>query len=563
MGVQGLKRLVEDRYGRAVGHIRVGRESGQFEHVLIDLNSVLHSCISHGRSTRDTIVVVLEELGKILSAAVPTKSLTIAIDGPAPQAKIPMQRSRRRQAALQLKETTQITRLNLTPGTVFMKFLSDALVVWAAQLTEELPGVEIFISSDSVPGEGESKLFARLLELTKNDHYLYSTDSICLVGNDSDLVLGSMLSLYAINITILDSQTGTTVSVADIIGLWLQPLNVEPSHGKSFIAESKMHCLNTCRMSFALLSLLAGNDYVPGLEGLDSFSAWCAYTTSSLTTLVTKDGNINTRSLGEILKRAKSTPPTGREDTSTVDVYLKSLSWALLGLTGYGCLDYKWVYPHRDAPSVGQVITYCTAQSTKHITKGPSYVKGSAYAITPVRYLACVLPLKGWWLLPPTYKEKANIKRQRDESSEKSLAVSTLDGGDVSLDEIVDSVQIVLSTSTHSREQFSQPVLIKIGSPPKTTPFAKQLVGIKPNRHALEKASVTPATLLVSKTTLRVSVSLPQQHCTPDGDQMSITNPYTLFEWVLPRVKSGGGSKNKKEKTGIIMSSTLSMDMEV
>ena len=168
------------------------------------------------------ILLVFARLDRLLRLLRPAKSLVLAMDGPAPLAKLLTQRSRRKKGAR--KETRAVaassgegvdegeddegggalSSLALTPGTPVMARLQGALEYWClARLGRPARGggppaspswgrpPAIELSSAGVPGEGELKLLARLLH-PGGAVSGAPTDTHCVVGGDSDLLLMAM-----------------------------------------------------------------------------------------------------------------------------------------------------------------------------------------------------------------------------------------------------------------------------------------------------------------------------------------------------------------------------------
>jgi len=107
-----------------------------FDHVAIDMNGLLHRA-SQKSSTRDEFVMKLfSTLDRTIKAAVPRKTLILAVDGPAPAAKLEEQRRRRltRDGGEDCSEQQPggaVSQLELTPGTAFMAEDLDAILVSA------------------------------------------------------------------------------------------------------------------------------------------------------------------------------------------------------------------------------------------------------------------------------------------------------------------------------------------------------------------------------------------------------------------------------------------------
>jgi 5'-3' exonuclease len=152
------------------------------------MNVILHGILRRARGQDHAIKLLMHELDQVLQLTNPTRSLVLAIDGPAPAAKIATQRKRRfallkntqfklkhfdklrlskKERARRLRSyRSELRSLHLTPGTDSMQTMKQTLLHWAWQrlhsqgrpYSKILPRVKIYISSSRVPGEGEIKL---------------------------------------------------------------------------------------------------------------------------------------------------------------------------------------------------------------------------------------------------------------------------------------------------------------------------------------------------------------------------------------------------------------------
>jgi hypothetical protein len=200
----------------------VSKSHDRFDHVLVDMNQILHGILRRARGEDHAIKLLMYELDQVLVLTNPTQSLVLAIDGPAPAAKIATQRKRRfallRNTQFKLKHfdklrlskkerarrlrsyQSELRSLQLTPGTESIQTMEQTVLYWAWQrlhtqgrpYSKILPRLKIYISSSRVPGEGEIKL----LEWVNNFRGYLSKNagqSIALVGGDADLLLEAMV----------------------------------------------------------------------------------------------------------------------------------------------------------------------------------------------------------------------------------------------------------------------------------------------------------------------------------------------------------------------------------
>ncbi|KAG5481961.1 hypothetical protein LSCM1_05673 [Leishmania martiniquensis] len=137
------------------------------DHVLIDMNCIVHSCFhqkgSEDKTKQQLIQEVLERLRVLVTeVVVPRQSLSICFDGPAPIAKLQTQRLRRRKVSLlDTGSVHQLNTLAITAGSLFMIELENAI---ASQfklnhgrgfLQRACP---VYLYGTTVMGEGEAKI---------------------------------------------------------------------------------------------------------------------------------------------------------------------------------------------------------------------------------------------------------------------------------------------------------------------------------------------------------------------------------------------------------------------
>jgi 5'-3' exonuclease len=185
---------------------------GDVDHLLIDMNGVIHEAaqqvFKYGKyaprksgiiipkrrmktpikkvsppSIHDLYKCVKSEINKLIDIAHPRKTVYLAIDGVAPMSKQNQQRQRRFRAAKEREEKNDdvFDSTCITAGTEFMRELSQNITVcdWVISKNQ----VNIIISDDSEPGEGEHKLMDWIKLHDNNEDVYY------VVGMDADLIL--------------------------------------------------------------------------------------------------------------------------------------------------------------------------------------------------------------------------------------------------------------------------------------------------------------------------------------------------------------------------------------
>ncbi len=218
MGVPGLYRNIIKNYTG----IHYYRDGQNIAHLYIDFNPIIYNCygdiMNEAKDKPNLIerfekkVGLLEEtlinriinklIDMICNVVKPTKSVYIAIDGPAPQCKMIKQRERRYKKIYEEELKQDIKRFyqgneytyikpvwntsNITPGTDFMEKLCFRLTleVTKGSFSQHSENLMITFSDSYVPGEGEHK-FLKNIEHIK----LESDELICIFSNDADLIM--------------------------------------------------------------------------------------------------------------------------------------------------------------------------------------------------------------------------------------------------------------------------------------------------------------------------------------------------------------------------------------
>jgi 5'-3' exonuclease len=214
MGVPSFFRNIVKEYSG----VTFWEKDKYIDHFFIDFNAMIYNVIRHIEGTdkmtsfefeNALLKTTLLQLENVITKIVkPQKSLLIAMDGPPPRAKMIQQRHRRYKGikeaefhhSLERKYNQNIRKLNwnksaISPGTVFMKRLSDRIVTAIKTgnfNTHILSGkqFEITFSDSSVPGEGEHKILP-LIHNLKSDN---CGDSIAIYSPDADMIVLSMIT---------------------------------------------------------------------------------------------------------------------------------------------------------------------------------------------------------------------------------------------------------------------------------------------------------------------------------------------------------------------------------
>ena len=219
----------------------------------------------------------------------PKKMTYIALDGPAPRAKMVQQRSRRFKAPMEKEFMKNLRKkyninddtidwdrsANISPGTKFMEKLSNGILNAMKNKTfqKHNENMSIIFNNGNVPGEGEHKFLdiirkMRTIEISQND-------SIYLYGRDADLIVLAVTT-HKNNIHIVreikaetDKELKKTyedyeylqINIDQLADGFYKELIRKNQSGKKF---QKVNVLN----DYIFLTFLVGNDFVPSLPFL-------------------------------------------------------------------------------------------------------------------------------------------------------------------------------------------------------------------------------------------------------------------------------------------------------
>ena len=148
------------------------------------------------------ITSVFTMLNNLLKRFVASKTIFLALDGPASSAKLETQRSRRfAKSSKQERDREQkkpgslkVDSCMLTPGTPGIAHCKEALLYYAVQRLQHPrapSGLQIIVSGADSPGEGETKIASWIIQNAP----LLQSDRVLVVSEDPDVILYLLGSL--------------------------------------------------------------------------------------------------------------------------------------------------------------------------------------------------------------------------------------------------------------------------------------------------------------------------------------------------------------------------------
>ena len=190
MGVPGFFRWICQRYPM-IKRKMADPSRPAINNLFLDVNGIFYKALAAtGAGNEELSPSLLAEIFRYMDMLVqltrPSDLIFIAVDGPAPNAKASQQRSRRFVAARN-HSTNSFDRTQISPGTVFMDKLNDALLEFIQDKVKNdlvWSKAKVIYSNAFAPGEGEHKILDYIREQRAKPewdpnqvHCMYSTDA--------------------------------------------------------------------------------------------------------------------------------------------------------------------------------------------------------------------------------------------------------------------------------------------------------------------------------------------------------------------------------------------------
>lgn len=351
MGIQGFHTWINNNYPYVSPILN---NDISVDHLYIDINFCLHIAVNKSNTLKILLEKLYNLIDTILIGIIPTKSITFASDGPAPYAKLLLQRERRlatvRDIQGDIKKDT-INPLCFTPGTTFMNNLSKHLGDYIDKLKNKY-NIKINILFDG-PDEAEFKLIKQLL----SNYDVDSTDKHLIVSNDADVcIMSSFLKCY------------NRVYVAIKLKHNLHLFNV--GEFVNVIVGTKNKYAKCPNLDVGTIMLLMGNDYIPKLyySGFDKIvKSYKLTVIKKRSGLVGMDGKISTSFLKDfMISFSSSIENMGFINKFSIatynpilyDNYLKGILWCIGCYKSGSYCDYDYMYKHKSSPHPIGIFQY-------------------------------------------------------------------------------------------------------------------------------------------------------------------------------------------------------------
>lgn len=403
MGIQGYYEWIKTNYPTCT----VPMDKIQFyDHVMIDLNHVLHNVIYDANNEKQFVVKIYKALDHILSRCIPLKSIYLGIDGPPPYAKIALQRKRRSSGG-EATSGKSISSLCLTPGTILMGGLKGHLEKYFTDRKSwyKFRKINITISPSCESGEGEIKIF-HSIQQNVLDCY---KDSFLIIGNDADLVVLAMASqpVYNLSILIKTKFTYELISLPKLLVCINQQINPWLKVTNSYFLRDAV-----LRRDFSVVSMMMGNDYLNKLSYVKIEHLWNSYFETKKNRkysdcLINNDNLFNISFLIDWMKLLTTNLAVQfqklnqeRYKKTNVKEYLEGFLWCLNMYQTGECPKVDYLY-ELTAPSPCDIIYYFEQKDCIHPTIPKSDTKTVSHKVYPL----LVMPKKSYHLIDPKYQQ--------------------------------------------------------------------------------------------------------------------------------------------------------------
>lgn len=284
MGIKGFAGWLRSTFPQAFCAMP-GAHKAHFDQVFVDLNPYLHMA-ARLTDTRHGVLTIFKRMLKnsLTNLARPSALLYLAMDGPASLAKLPEQRERRREAAINSLKRNCFDAQQITPGCSFMTAVEAELydIIYdlffspssrpakrrtgASSSSSSSIGITAVIDGAACIGEGEYKIVRKLLVDHIDSDALKGRVTRAVLGLDADMFLQALLCEVP-HMYLIDPFAGTGNAHACFsVDRWRRALAASHSGNDRRIA-----------LDFSFIVLMSGSDYVPPLRFANYKTLWPSY----------------------------------------------------------------------------------------------------------------------------------------------------------------------------------------------------------------------------------------------------------------------------------------------
>jgi 5'-3' exonuclease len=340
MGIKDYHKWMRENYPSAFQ----SQWLDSYDNIYIDINYALHYSHFGAKTENEIVGKLIWFLESIIFTLFPTRSITIANDGPAPLAKLLLQRERRASCSRSM-QNLETSSLIFTPGTKFMNSIKEKLQAYTDKI-EKIYRINIDFKI-GCEGEAELKLKKQISENIDK----YPSDTHIIVSNDADIIaMFGTLNENSFNNVFICTNVGVgkhnteIISYGTLMNLHLKKCGKTKNYG----------------LDFTLLSIMMGNDYLPKILCLDldkliaSYKYCCRDTRGLvLDDKLTLNIDFLTKLINGILCRTKSHHVVISFDSynpSLYSNYMDGLLWCLDMYNRGQCVRYNYMYENDEKP---------------------------------------------------------------------------------------------------------------------------------------------------------------------------------------------------------------------
>lgn len=458
MGVPRLFPWIKKNFKNAVKYFFVGNYTNCVDYLYLDANGLLHTAaqrvynygsgerkqtddpyatLNSEAKMRATFDVFLSLVCEVVKISPPSRSLFIAIDGPAPLAKQAQQRQRRFVSQMQRTTKVGFDSNCITPGTKFMFKLTQYLnfVIRKKMNSGEWP-FEVCFSSALVPGEGEHKIMDYIRRLSQKQQ----TDARhCFFGLDADLIMLTLASQCStifllredqynegfyhsidintirISLTWVFQESYPRIAVSDflVVGFFVGndflpkiPMFLLLEDGLNFMIDARRRIGRSLTTSNGTIDVDGFIQFVNSIAGKEP-----RFLEQQATRKMPASRFVNHTLLRSVERgtldyghyRTAYYKKAGADSQGTIDEMCRDYLQGVLWVCAYylqGLPSWEWCYTWHYAPLLGDLADYLSRESFSDI---PRFVKGEPSL--PFVQLLSVLPPQSSGLLPEAYRK--------------------------------------------------------------------------------------------------------------------------------------------------------------
>ncbi len=368
MGINNFQKETKKTYAGAHNE----KWLDHYDNLYIDLNFVLHHVCYLSKNKSDLLARFKDYLMGIIVSTTPKKRIILAADGPAPLAKLILQRKRRQDMVKILDTEVDLSKnlnLNLSPGTEFMTNIEKSLEGFVKYIKVQYNVEVIMMITDSDEGEIKIKHSLQLIQSknTSETHIVYS--------GDSDVIL---LLFACEDLTKIYQIIGKKI----IINLGkLYDIHVEKFCGN--VDHNDKQKKRNIKNDFVFINLLMGNDYFPKVQYLKLETLWTAYAKifrlrkKCLIALENDNITIDPIFFHDLMffTSTKIKPcylnKFQMDDLKSkyYDDYVHGLFWCFGMYISGKCTNYRYIYDHDSSPHITGLMMTIINNNTYKIRK--------------------------------------------------------------------------------------------------------------------------------------------------------------------------------------------------